>query len=210
MKKFLATLGILALSGCSMLSPYAVTFTTQDESVVDPAEDSLDFVLSVAAYAYISAVSCDDGTNRALAPSFNSTSEPAKVYNLELSALEGVSSGSLCNLTVNVFDKTTSAESRDFISLYVLEKPELDEEVGPVEPDEELPTTEELEVEEPAKEEAVEEPVEESEDPATACEAEGGVWEAFEVSCPEGETCQEGECTYPENVETEPTAEVQE
>lgn len=157
MKKTFALLSLIALSSCTMLSPYGITFTTQDRDVIDPAEDTLDFVLSAPAYAYISAVSCEDGTNRTLAPSFNSQSEPGKVYNLALTALEGVSSGSECNLTVNVFDKTTSSESRDFISLYVLEAPEEVEEAVSEEAPVEEAAVEEVETEEVTVEEAVDE-----------------------------------------------------
>lgn len=122
-------LATLVFSACSFLLPYSITFTTPNESVVNPSEDSLDFVLSAEAYAYLSAVSCSDGTSQTFAPNMSPDTLASNVYNLGLEKLQGVSTGSLCNVTVTVFDKTTATESHDFISLYVLEKPEVEPEL---------------------------------------------------------------------------------
>lgn len=147
MKKILFSILTMAVfTGCSLLSPYSITFTTQDSKVINPETDTLDLVISQPALAYISGVSCDENPPMELLPILDDTKQVAQAHNLDLSLLADQERGSKCTVTVTAFDKTTTSNSNKSISLYVLERREIvDEEVieDVVEGQEEITTTDE-------------------------------------------------------------------
>jgi hypothetical protein len=128
------------LSACSLISPYTITFTTQDGAVVDPATDTLDFVVNVPALAYISEVDCDGADDLEILPVLTDDMESAAAHNLALTMLNGAP-GSECEVTVTAFDETTTSNARESIDLVIAGGEE--EEVEEVE--EEMPAEESTE-----------------------------------------------------------------
>ncbi|MFA6023599.1 MAG: hypothetical protein WC777_00030 [Candidatus Gracilibacteria bacterium] len=122
---FLAT--ALLLASCSLVSPYTITFTTPKDSVVDPATDTLDFVVSAPALAYISEVECDDADDIELLPVITDEMMPSTAHNLSLSMLNGAP-GSECEITVTAFDRSTTATTRSDISVVIFGEPVAEEE----------------------------------------------------------------------------------
>ena len=123
MKKFIfALITISVFAGCALLSPYSVTFTTPDGSVVDPASDTLDLAANMPTLAYISEVTCG-GEALALLPVLTDEMEATKAHNLSLELLDVYEAGTECEVGVTVLDNTTTANSRESITLYVLEMP---------------------------------------------------------------------------------------
>lgn len=190
MKKLLplVVLASLLLSACSFISPYQVTFTTEDEAVVNPGLDTVDFVLSMPALAYVSTFQCGNDKRVELLPVLSEDKEPEKVHRLNLNMLDGQEPGTRCELEVNAFDRTTTANSTAEISVYVLKGPE------------------DIVIEEPL-------PVDEEEEneAQVACEADGGTWNSCASPCEtDDEVCIEvcvEVCEYPENENTEPATE---
>lgn len=107
------------LASCSFLSAYNITFTTQDGAVVDPAVDTLDFVISSPALAYISTVDCDGSEDLELLPVLTDEMTVKTAYNLPLTALVGQEPGAECDVTVTAFDNTTTSNSRATIELVI-------------------------------------------------------------------------------------------
>lgn len=164
---------VLFLSSCALVSPYQITFTTQNEQVVDPQINTLDFVVSAPALAYISEIDCDDAEEIELLPVVTDEMKVKTAHNLALTALNGAP-GSECEITVTAFDQSTTASSRAEISVLIAGE-EL-EEIDDVEEMEEVEILD-VTVEEPAsiEESAVEEPavelqIEDAAEDATANE----------------------------------------
>ena len=122
-KSFIALLSFVLLAGCSFLTPYQVTFTTPALSAVNPASDTLDLALSQPAMAYISAVDCEGHDPVNLLPVVNEAMTVSNVHNLSLELLNGYAATTLCEVTITIFDQTTTSTNTGEISLYVLEKP---------------------------------------------------------------------------------------
>lgn len=124
MKKLLFSATVLMLlSACSLVQPYSVTFTTQEDAVVNPESDTLDFVLSAPALAYISSYQCEGSEKVELLPVVSEESVAAKAYNLSLVPLVGKQAGSKCEINITAFDQTTTANSSAKISVYLYSKP---------------------------------------------------------------------------------------
>lgn len=111
------------LSGCALLSPYTITFTTADGSVVDPSRDSLDLVVSQEAYVYISRVECEGKDAYKPLPIVADDEVAKMAYNLSLDLIADVAIGSHCKLEVTAFDESTTQTTKADIEVYVLEKP---------------------------------------------------------------------------------------
>ncbi len=129
--------------GCALLTPYTITFTTPEGSVIDPAADTLDLAINTPALAYISEVECADQDPMVILPILNDDMDAERAHNLDLNILSTQEPGTKCEITVTAFDSTTTSNTRKSIDLYVLSKPatkELEEASEPVEEDE---TTEE-------------------------------------------------------------------
>lgn len=109
---------VLILTSCTLVSPYTITFTTQNEQVVDPAVDTLDFVISSAALAYISEIDCDGADEIELLPVVTDEMEVKTAHNLALTALNGAP-GSECEITVTAFDQSTTASAQAEIRLVI-------------------------------------------------------------------------------------------
>ncbi len=156
----------LLLASCSLVSPYRITFTTQEDAVVDPATDTLDFVVSAPALAYISEVECDDADDIELLPVVTDEMQAKTAHNLALTMLNGAA-GAECDITVTAFDQTTTATAQAEISVVIFGEPvEEDDEVVEEEEatDEETPAEEEVVSEEmPAPGSDVDETVVETE-----------------------------------------------
>lgn len=114
---------LLVLSACNLIQPYSVTFTTKADAVVNPEVDTLDFVLSAPALAYISSYQCEGAEKVELLPIVTEESTAEKAYNLSLMPLAGQKAGSKCEINITAFDKTTTANSHEKISLYLYSKP---------------------------------------------------------------------------------------
>ena len=139
--------GLLALlTGCSFLSAYTITFTTVDGASVDPAVNTLDFVVNAPVLAYLSEVDCEGSEDIVLLPVVTDDMQVKTAYNLSLAALAGQAPGTECDLTVTAFDQTTTATAKADIELVIAgEVVEVD-----------VSTEEEAAVEIPAEEAAVE------------------------------------------------------
>ena len=187
MKKLISILAAAAIfAGCALISPYNIIFTTPEGSVINPATDTLDLAVNIDALSYISGVDCEGYDPLELLPIVRDDMEVSKAHNLSLAMLESFEAGTQCEITVSVFDKTTTASSRDKITLHVLEKLEVAEE----EPVEEAATEEETE----ETEEAVEEADESDElfcDDGTACPEEETTDETINEETTDDETATE-------------------
>lgn len=113
MKKALSlALASLVLStGCSLISPYTITFTNTPGSVVDPEFSTLDVVVSAPTLAYISGVSCEGAEPLELLPVVSKDMEVNTVHKLALNLMEGQPAGSDCEVTVTAYDKITTEQS---------------------------------------------------------------------------------------------------
>jgi hypothetical protein len=116
----------LFLSACSFLAPYQITVTTPNDSVVTPSESTLDVAVTPAAYLYISGVQCDDRAPYVLLPVLTDDMQAVSAHNLSLAMLQEEEEASHCEITVSAFDQTTTATSQAKVSVYVLEKPEVE------------------------------------------------------------------------------------
>jgi hypothetical protein len=155
---------IAIFAGCALLSPYSITFTTPDEGVVDPTNDTIDLVINLPALAYVSYVQCGEDKPMELLPVVTEEMKVKEVHNLSLGLLAEVPAETLCEIGVTAFDKTTTANSQKKVSVYVLAKPAeiLAEEEEEAEKATEL--VEEGEVSEEATEEATDDETETVED----------------------------------------------
>lgn len=136
----------LLLASCSLVSPYRITFTTQEDAVVDPATDTLDFVVSAPALAYISEVECDDADDIELLPVVTDEMEAKTAHNLALTMLNGAA-GSECDITVTAFDQTTTATAQAELTVVIFGEVVVEEEVVEDEATDEEPIVEEPVVE---------------------------------------------------------------
>ena len=118
MRRFTILASTLLLASCSLVSPYRITFTTQEDAVVDPATDTLDFVVSAPALAYISEVECDDADDIELLPVVTDEMVAKTAHNLPLTMLNGPT-GSECDITVTAFDQTTTATAQAEITVVI-------------------------------------------------------------------------------------------
>lgn len=191
MKKLLLTaLASVFIAGCAFISPYTITFTTPEGSVIDPATSTVDLVINSDALAYISVFKCDDNDAVELLPIVSEEMMTSKVHNLSLEMLSGQVAGAKCKVTVTSFDRTTTANSGESITLYVLEKPEGEDEVV-------------------IEEEVVEEELVNQEEAAiiAACSEQGGTWNECGSACDESaELCIQvcvPQCEFPDESVTE-------
>lgn len=122
------------IAGCAFISPYTITFTTQNETVVDPLSDTLDLVVNGDVLAYISTYKCDDASQVDILPIVTEEMSASNVHNLSLALLNDEADGSNCKVTVTAFDQTTTEHASKDISVFVRVKPEV-EEVEEVEPE---------------------------------------------------------------------------
>lgn len=153
----------LLLASCSLVSPYRITFTTQEDAVVDPATDTLDFVVSAPALAYISEVECDGADDIELLPVVTDEMQAKTAHNLALTMLNGAP-GAECDITVTAFDQTTTATAQAEISVVIFGEVVEGEVVEEEATDEETPVEEEVVSEEmPAPGSDVDETVVEAE-----------------------------------------------
>lgn len=133
MKKFILLVAACGLfAGCALLSPYTITFTTPDGSVVNPATDTLDLAINTPALAYISGVTCGDQEPMAILPILSDDMKAERAHNLDLGILTSQEPGTKCEITVTAFDNTTTSNSRAEIDLYVISKPAAEVEVEEV------------------------------------------------------------------------------
>jgi hypothetical protein len=121
--KFLPSLSALVLmgllSGCALVQPYSITFTTPTQAEIDPSQDTLDLVVTPASFAAISSFKCGNET----ADLFVSVPEdalPKSAYNLSLEMLSEQVSGTECEVTVSAFDKSTNSSSKATLNLTIL------------------------------------------------------------------------------------------
>lgn len=118
MKKIsLLLVGLLASTGCSLIAPYTITFTNTPGSVVDPTTATLDFVVSAPTLAYVSAVECEGADPIELLPIVADTTATSTLHKLSLEAMVGMPEGSSCEVTVTVFDPTTTEQASASIAL---------------------------------------------------------------------------------------------
>lgn len=119
------TLASLLLSaGCSLVSPYLITFTNTPGSVVDPALTTLDLVVSEPTLAYISKVECEGTDAIELLPIVEAGTETSTLHKLALSAMKDMPSGAACEVTVTVYDPTTTEKASSSIELTMPGEPE--------------------------------------------------------------------------------------
>lgn len=130
-------LGSLFLGACSFISPYSITFTNTSGEVIDPELSTLDFVVSAPTLAVISGVSCEGTESLDIVPVANKNAEPTTVHKLPLTLLKNQPAGVECEVTVTVYDKTTTSQASNSI-LLVMPGSVLTEEVPvePIEPEE--------------------------------------------------------------------------
>lgn len=148
MKTFsIALLSLTVLSACTLLMPYSITFTTPNNTVVDPATDTLDLALNQEALAYISWVQCEDKGPIGVLPTTRDDVALSLAYNLPLTILDGQELGTKCEIEVTAYDRSTTASSKKSINLYVLSDGKEVEVEAEIEEVEEEPE-EEVEVEE--------------------------------------------------------------
>ena len=135
----------LFISGCSLVSPFTITFTNTPGEVVDPAVSTLDFVVSEPTLAYVSKVECEGADPITLLPIVEDSQSTSVLHKLTLEAMIGMPAASTCEVSVTVFDPTTTETASNSITLTMFGEAEVvEEEVT------EEPTTEEepaLEVE---------------------------------------------------------------
>ena len=136
----------LLLASCSLIAPYKITFTTPTDSVVDPATDTLDFVVSAATLAYISEVECDGAADIELLPVVTDEMKIVTAHNLALTMLNGAP-GAECEVTVTAFDQSTTATARATTTVViaggeVVEEPVVEDAAVEEMPVEEIPVEE--------------------------------------------------------------------
>lgn len=149
-------LSLLVSTGCSLIAPYTITFTNTPGSVVDPSTATLDLVVSSPTLAYVSAVECEGADPIELLPIVADSTATSTLHKLSLEAMAGMPDGSSCEVTVTVFDPTTTEQASASIALTM-----------PGEKLEEETVTESTEsTEEEAVEEEVEVPAEETSVPS--------------------------------------------
>lgn len=148
-------LSALFLVSCRLVSPYTITFTTPEDTLVDPVVDTLDFVISAPALAYISEVECEEAEDIELLPVITEDMKVKAAHNLPLTLLNGAP-GSSCEVTVSVFDQSTTATAQASTTV-VISGEELGDEQGDGEQESDgqgeegdvLPSPEESVLEEP-------------------------------------------------------------
>ncbi len=158
----LALATLLLSTGCSLISPYTLTFTNTPGSVVEPESSTLDLVVSAPTLAYISKVSCEGADEIELLPIVQDSTAVSTLHKLPLTALKGMPDGALCDVTVTVFDPTTTETASSTISLKMTGEavvPDEEEETGTDE-DETVTEQEEETTPEETSETSVEETVE--------------------------------------------------
>jgi hypothetical protein len=117
MRRFLPLLSVVLLGACSLISPYAITFTNTPGSVIDPSSSTLDFVVSAPTLAYISGVSCEGAEALDILPLADKGAEAATVHKLSLSLMKDQPAGAKCEVTVTAYDRTTTDQASASIDL---------------------------------------------------------------------------------------------
>ena len=113
----LALTSLLLSAGCSLVSPYTLTFTNTPGSVVEPDTSTLDLVVSAPTLAYVSGVSCEGADAIELLPIVQDSSAVSTLHKLPLTAMKGMPEGALCEVTVTVFDPTTTETASNSIAV---------------------------------------------------------------------------------------------
>ncbi len=127
MKKILLVSGIsVIMMGCSLLSPYQITFTTKENEAVNPQEDTLDLVISSNALAYVSSYQCADEPEVIMLPVLKEDMVAQMVQYIDLTFLADQKAESLCTINVTAFDRSTTSTASKKISVYMYSKPLLD------------------------------------------------------------------------------------
>lgn len=188
MKKIaLLSFVLLLAAGCSFIAPYNITFTTTDDTIVNPDSDTLDLVLNNPALAYVSGYKCNDADEVELLPVVKEGMEPTRVYNMSLSFLADQPVGSHCKVTVTAFDRTTTTTETNDVWLFMRDR---------------------LLPEPPAEEPAPAPAAEDHSTAIAACQDTGGTWNECGSACEEGdELCIQvcvPKCEFP-NVQPEAT-----
>lgn len=166
MRRLAILSSVFLLASCSLIAPYNITFTTPKDSVVDPATDTLDFVVSAATLAYISEVECDDAEDIELLPVVTDDMAVTTAHNLPLTMLNGTP-GAECEVTVTAFDQSTTATARATTTVVIaggeVTEPTVEDTAAVETPAEETPAVEEpTEVETEVEVELETAPVEET------------------------------------------------
>lgn len=124
MKKILLAMGLsVILTGCSLLSPYQITFTTKENEAIDPKVDTLDLVISAPALAYVSSYQCGDAEEVTLLPVLKDDMVAQMAQYIDLNFLADQVANTLCEINVTAFDRTTTSTSNKKISVYMYSKP---------------------------------------------------------------------------------------
>lgn len=113
----LALASVLLGAGCSLVSPYTLTFTNTPGSVVDPSTSTLDLVVSAPTLAYVSKVSCEGADVIELLPIVAEGETTSTLHKLALTSMKDMPQGAACEVTVTVFDPTTTETASSSIAL---------------------------------------------------------------------------------------------
>lgn len=113
----------VVLTGCSLLSPYQITFTTKENEPVDPKVETLDLVISSPALAYVSSYQCGDAEEVTLLPVLKDDMVAQMAQYIDINFLADQAANTLCQINVTAFDRTTTSTSNKKISVYMYSKP---------------------------------------------------------------------------------------
>ena len=112
--------------GCSLISPYQITFTTKENEAVNPVEDTLDLVISSNALAYVSSYQCGDEPEVIMLPVLKDDMVAQMAQYIDLSFLTDQSAETLCEINVTAFDRSTTSTASKKIAVYMYSKPLVD------------------------------------------------------------------------------------
>lgn len=124
MNKILLTSALsVVMMGCSLLSPYQITFTTRENEAFNPVEDTLNFVISSNALAYVSSYQCGESEEVTLLPVLKDDMVAQMAQYLNLDFLADQEDGTLCSVNITAYDTSTTSTSRAKINLYMYSAP---------------------------------------------------------------------------------------
>ena len=113
----LALASVLLGAGSSLVSPYTLTFTNTPGSAVDPSTSTLDSVVSAPTLAYVSKVSCEGADVIELLPIVAEGETTSTLHKLALTSMKDMPQGAACEVTVTVYDPTTTETASSSIEL---------------------------------------------------------------------------------------------
>ncbi len=126
MKKFILATGLsVVMTGCALLSPYQITFSTKENEAVNPKEDTLNLVISSPALAYVSSYKCGDAPEVTVLPVLKDEMVAQMAQYLDLNFLADQVPETLCEINVTAYDRTTTSTAGKKISVYMYSKPVL-------------------------------------------------------------------------------------